>query len=90
MDNSDKVYVPVVVSFSEEGEMRPRSLIWEDGQIFTIDRVLDVRPSPARKVGGQGDKYTVKINGKVSAIYFERSAALNGPVLGRWFVERNA
>jgi hypothetical protein len=54
LDNSDKVYVPLVVSFSEEGEMRPRSIIWEDGLIFTIDRVLDVRPSPARKVGGQG------------------------------------
>jgi hypothetical protein len=86
--NNNKVYVPVVVSFTEDGEMRPRSVIWEDGHIFTIDRVLDIRPSAAQKAGGQGDKYTVKINGKVSAIYFERTAALSGASVGRWFVER--
>jgi hypothetical protein len=51
--------------------------------------VLDVRTAPAKKVGGTGDRLTVKINGKTTYLYFERSAstAIGAPV-GRWFVER--
>ncbi len=38
--------------------------------------------------GGQGDRYTIRINGKESYLYFERSPDLTGRNLGRWFVER--
>ncbi len=39
------------------------------------------------KAGGQGDRYTVWIRGKQSYLFFERSGALSGNNLGRWFVE---
>ena len=87
--NEDKVYVPVIVSFSEAGEVQPQYVTWEDGRTFEIDRILDVRSAPAKKVGGAGDRFTVKINGKTTYLYFERLAStVIGAPVGRWFVER--
>lgn len=40
------------------------------------------------KAGGQGDRYTVRIRGKQSYLFFERSTNLTGNNIGRWFVER--
>ncbi len=83
-----KVYVPVKVQFDEEGRMRPLVIFWEDGEQYAIDKITDIRPAPALRAGGQGDRYTVRIGGKQSYLFFERSAAVTGCALGRWFVER--
>lgn len=83
-----KTYVTVDVQFTSEGAMLPRSVEWEDGKCYEIDRVKDIRPSYAAKAGGQGDRYTILVNGKITYLYFERSANLSGNVIGRWFVER--
>ena len=53
-----KVYVSVDVAFDDSGRMRPRVIHWEDGGRYKIDKVLDVRPAPAVRAGGQGDRYT--------------------------------
>ena len=37
-----KTYVQVNVEFNDEGVMRPRGILWEDGQYFEIDKVLDM------------------------------------------------
>ena len=47
-----KVYVKVGVVFREDGVMLPRSLTWEDGRKYPIDRVLNVRPAYAERAGG--------------------------------------
>lgn len=83
-----KVYVAVKADFNEEGIMLPRELTWEDGTRYEIDRVLDIRQAAAMKAGGQGDRYTVRIKGKQSYVFFERSTNQTGNQLGRWFVER--
>jgi len=83
-----KVYVAVIASFSEEGNLYPRKLRWENGREYLIEKVLDVRPAAALKAGGQGDRYTVQINGHPSYLFFERSTNISGTNLGRWFVER--
>lgn len=85
---SPKVYVKVDVGFDELGRMLPRSLVWEDGTLYTIDRVTDIRQAAAMRAGGQGDRYTISVQGKQSYLFFERSPNLSGRVLGRWFVER--
>jgi hypothetical protein len=85
-----KVYVPVSADFDADGRLIPTSLTWENGTVFTIDRVLDIRQAPALKAGGQGDRYTVVINGRQSYLFFERNASIAGNTLGRWFVERRA
>lgn len=83
-----KVYVEVMVSFGEDGRMLPTMLVWEDGRKYLIDKVTDIRQAAAMKAGGQGDRYTVIINGQQSYLFFERSTNLSGNFIGRWFVER--
>ena len=83
-----KVYVQVKVDFREDGIMLPRKITWEDGREYEIDRVSDIRQAAAMRAGGQGDRYTIYVQGKQSYLYFERSCSLTGNNLGRWFVER--
>jgi len=85
---SCKVYVPVKAEFQDDGSILPRELTWEDGTRFQIDRVINVRPAAAARAGGQGDRYTVEVNGHRTYLFFERSTAVSGNNLGRWFVER--
>ncbi len=82
-----KTYVPVQVTFDANGNMKPRALAWEDGTVFEIDRVLAVKQAAAMKAGGQGDRYTIRIKGKETYLFFEHSIEGNS-TLGRWFVER--
>lgn len=83
-----KVYVAVKADFAADGTLLPKVITWEDGTNFEIDRVLDIRQAAAMKAGGQGDRYTVRIGGKQSYLFFERSTNLTGNNIGRWFVER--
>ena len=85
-----KVYVQVVADFNIDGVMLPRVVIWEDGEKYVIDRVIDIRQAAARKAGGQGDRYTIEVRGQISYLFFERVPQLTGNVIGRWFVERKA
>lgn len=80
--------MPVDVEFRSDGKMLPRVITWEDGTKYEIDRVIDIQQAAARKAGGQGDRYTVKINGMQSYLFFERNASQTGNNIGRWFVER--
>ena len=90
VQKSYKVYVAVKADFNESGIMLPREITWEDGRRYPIDRVLDIRQATAMKAGGQGDRYTVRIQGKQSYLFFERNASLSGNNIGRWFVERKS
>lgn len=86
-ETAERVYVDVKAAFNSAGNLMPLEIKWIDGQVFEIDRVTDVRQAAARKAGGQGDRYEVWIRGKQSYLFFERSGALSGNNLGRWFVE---
>ena len=86
-ETAERVYVDVKAAFNSAGNLMPLEIKWIDGQVFEIDRVTDVRQAAARKAGGHGDRYEVWIRGKQSYLFFERSGALSGSNLGRWFVE---
>lgn len=83
-----KVYVATTAAFDSDGRLRPTSITWENGKKYIIDKVTDVRQAAAMRAGGQGDRYTVLINGRQSYLFFERGTARTGPNIGRWFVER--
>jgi len=83
-----KVYVAVRAAFDEDGCLIPTEITWEDGRKYPIDKVTDICQASAMKAGGQGDRYTVIINGHRSYLFFERNASLTGNNIGRWFVER--
>lgn len=86
--NSNKVYVDVRADFRRDGVMLPRVITWEDGRRYAVDRVIDIRPARAAKAGGQGDRYTIQVNGTGTYLFFERSPEPEGNIIGRWFVER--
>lgn len=86
--NPAKVYVQVAADFGVDGQLLPRSLIWEDGNRYEIDKVLACKSAAAMRAGGQGERFTIQVNGRERYLFFERSTDLNGPNLGKWFVER--
>jgi hypothetical protein len=86
--NPMKVYVPVNADFGTDGRMLPRNLVWEDGTRYDIEKVLECKPAAAMRSGGQGERFTIQVEGKEKYLFFERSTELSGPNLGKWFVER--
>ena len=76
-----KVFVEVMARFDTEGKITPLSLLWEDGTVYEIDRVIDVRRAASLKAGGMGIRYTVRINGKQSYLFYEEP---------KWFVEHTS
>lgn len=87
-DRREKVYVEVEVDFNESGKMLPRTIIWEDGARYEIDKVKQICQAASRRVGGMGERYTIMVQGKETYLFFERSADLSGPCIGKWFVEK--
>jgi hypothetical protein len=75
-----KKYVQVIAKFKEDGQIIPLQVLWEDGRVFEIDRVLDMRPGVSLKVGGQGIRYVCRVLNKEVCLYYEEP---------RWFVESN-
>ena len=78
MDKRRKQYVPVVVRFDTEGKLRPLVIEFDEDHKYPVDRVLDVRRAACQRVGGVGDRYTCRINGRVTYLWLEK---------GVWFVE---
>ena len=73
-----KVYVKVNADFLPEGQVRPRNLVWEDGHIYEITRIIRRERAASTKVGGCGIRYTVLIDGKESYLFRDED---------KWFVE---
>ena len=78
MDN--KVYVDVTAEFSKDGNLVPKSFRWEDGQVYEIERVKDVRRAASLKAGGVGMRYTCVIDGQEKHLFYEDN--------NMWFMER--
>ena len=83
-----KEYVEVLVEFAPDGTMLPRILVWEDGRRYEIDKIKAIQPAPALKAGGQGDRYTILIEGQERFLFFEHNADYGTERVGKWFVER--
>jgi hypothetical protein len=73
-----KVFVGVTAEHAPDGHIKPLSITWEDGRIFEIDRILDVRQAASLKTGGTGIRYTCRIMGKETYLFDDE---------GKWFVE---
>jgi len=73
-----KVYVGVNIDVDESGNIRPRSITWEDGRVYPIDRLRHRCRAASTRVGGCGMRYTVVIGGKETYLFQEEE---------RWFVE---
>ena len=73
-----KVYIDVYAVMLQDGTVKPRRFLWEDGATYMIDRILHITPAALTKVGGIGIRYTVMIAGQEKYIFREDD---------KWFVE---
>jgi hypothetical protein len=60
----NKVFVEITAKHDIQGNIRPLTVKWEDGRIFEVDRLLDVRKAASLKAGGMGIRYTCRICNK--------------------------
>ena len=72
-----KKYVDVYVFIDGDGNKTPRQIVYND-RTFVVDRVLDKKNCASFKVGGIGERYTIRIGENTTYLYFED---------GKWFVE---
>lgn len=77
---SRKVYVEVAAIFTPDGQVMPKQIRWEDGTLFPVDRVVDIRRAAATKAGGCGLRYTIRVRGRQTYLFLDED---------RWFVEAN-
>ena len=48
-----KIELDIIVEHRKDGLALPKTIIWDDGRCFDIDRVLDIRKAAATKCGGR-------------------------------------
>jgi len=62
----------------ENGSVVPLEIIWDDGRVFSIDKILDKRKASSTKGGGCGMRYTIRISGQEKFLFLDDNI---------WFVE---
>ena len=80
--SGNKVYVNVTAIFSKDGQLKPVSVVWQDGHVYEIQKITDVRRAASLKAGGVGTRYTCVIDGKEIHLYYKDN--------NMWFVEGRA
>ncbi|MDJ1121880.1 hypothetical protein QJ043_07340 [Olsenella sp. YH-ols2217] len=73
-----KRYVEVGSYTDPQGQVTPLWVQWWDGQRFDVERVLDRRQAHSFRCGGGGLRYTVRVRGHDTYLFYENP---------RWFVE---
>ncbi|MBR6953469.1 MAG: hypothetical protein IKH77_00305 [Clostridia bacterium] len=74
----EKRFVKVRADFTLDGRVVPLKFRTEDGPAFVIDRIVDIRPAPSLKSGGQGMRYTCRVGDRMLFLFHDRT---------HWFVE---
>lgn len=72
-----KQYVSVTAKFDSDGNILPLTINWNDGRVFDIDRITDIRYAASLKAGGAGIRYTCRIKQNEKYLYLEDN---------RWFI----
>ncbi len=75
-----KAYVSVNVNIDEQGNIMPCFVMWKNGLVYRIDKVIYKCRAASMAVSGGGIRYTVLIKGQESYLFQEGN---------RWFVEEN-
>ena len=72
-----KQYVSVTAKFDPDGNIMPLTINWDDGRVFDIDRITDIRYAASLKAGGAGIRYTCRIKQTEKDLFLEDN---------RWFI----
>lgn len=81
------VYVNVNADFTTDGFVRPRSIVWRNGKVYYIQRMIDWLPGRESISGCFCDRYTVQIHGELRYLYLQRSDEHFLGKFGRWYVK---
>lgn len=63
-DNPYKTFVKVRADHCPDGSTMPLMFRTEDGPTIRIDKVVDIRTAASLRAGGQGVRYTCRIQGQ--------------------------
>jgi len=66
-----KKLVTVIAEFTTNGDVSPKTLVWEDGRRFDVDQIMDIRKCASLKSGGRGLRYTCRIRNKTLYLFRE-------------------
>ena len=77
-ENPYKQFVKVRADHTLDGRVIPLAFKPEVGDVVKNDRIIDMRPAPALKAGGQGIRYVCKTGGEVTYLFHDGDY---------WFVE---
>lgn len=72
-----KTFVKVLAEIDENGKKTPKVIEFK-GNRYGVDRVIDIKLCASMKVGGVGERYTIRIKGNLTYLFYEQ---------GKWFVE---
>lgn len=61
-----KVPVGVLVQFGSSGDAIPISVTWEDGRVYPIESIIELRPA---RTSGSRFRYTVRIHNQDTYLY---------------------
>lgn len=61
-----KVPVGVLTQFGAAGDAHPLSVTWEDGRVYPIEAVTDLRPA---RTSPNRFRYTIRIHGQDTYLY---------------------
>lgn len=75
----EKIYVKVNADHNSDGSCRPKTITFENGEKYEIDRVRYACRAASTKVGGTGIRYTIVVCGTETFLFDEEN--------GKWFVE---
>lgn len=70
--------VTVLARMLDSGNIIPLEIVWEDGRIFKIDKILDKRKASSTKGGGAGIRYTIRIGNNERYLFLDEYI---------WFIE---
>lgn len=76
IERREKCYVEVIPRHALDGSVEPLALVWEDGRVFAIDRVIEKRRAASMRVGGHGLRYTVSICGRERFVWLDDRPAI--------------
>ena len=74
-----KIDLIVNARHNTDGSIMQLSIVWSDGRVFEVDKVLEVRRAASIKAGEVGIRYRCKIMGKEVDLFDEDD---------KWFMEK--
>lgn len=71
-----KIEITILVQHEKDGRALPKTIIWDDGRKFDIDRILDIRRAASTKYGGVGIRYICRVCGREIRILMKKASGL--------------